>query len=182
MSGVWGQSSTISLTMRRRLFSIVTVMSLVLCVASVAMWVRSLSYSEMVAYNGDSVEIGAVYLDGWVVVLDGFSFDKGWFFESKLVEARADIDQSFDYYQRGCEYELSFAGVHIFRNGPYSKWVVFIPLWLTTLLTLPAPILWLIFFRKNSRRYRLAHGLCVGCGYDMRASEGACPECGHSTA
>ena len=54
--------------MRRRLFSIVTVMSLLLCVASVAMWVRSVSNSESFGFCGDSVQLGAAYRDGWVVL------------------------------------------------------------------------------------------------------------------
>jgi hypothetical protein len=32
--------------------------------------------------------------------------------------------------------------------------------------------------RARVRRRRMAGGLCVACGYDLRASEGACPECG----
>lgn len=28
------------------------------------------------------------------------------------------------------------------------------------------------------RKRRIARGLCWACGYDMRGSEGACPECG----
>ena len=32
--------------------------------------------------------------------------------------------------------------------------------------------------RMRRRRQRMAGGLCVVCGYDVRASVGRCPECG----
>ena len=32
--------------------------------------------------------------------------------------------------------------------------------------------------RKTSRRSRLRRGLCLACGYDLRASPEQCPECG----
>ena len=143
------------------------------------MWVRSSSYSETIGFNGDNVQLGAAYLDGWILFGPELGWHQdGWYVETTDLEEQMDIDGLFDFLQGEAEYDLSFAGVHFFRDTSGDYWLMFIPLWMTTLITLPAPILWLMFFRKKSRRYRLARGLCAGCGYDMRASEGACPECG----
>ncbi len=53
---------------------------------------------------------------------------------------------------------------------------LFVPLWMPTLLfaglsyTFVAPV--------YRRRKRKKLGLCVKCGYDLRASKDRCPECG----
>ena len=54
-----------------------------------------------------------------------------------------------------------------------------LPLWIPTLvfgisLYLCRPLL------SHRRRKRKKLGLCVKCGYDLRASEDRCPECGES--
>jgi hypothetical protein len=44
------------------------------------------------------------------------------------------------------------------------------------LLALPFPAMWFAHFRRHRRRRKL--GLCLNCGYDLRASHDRCPECG----
>ena len=53
-----------------------------------------------------------------------------------------------------------------------------IPIWFVILLCVPLPAIWLR--RRLRRRYRLRHGLCIKCGYDLRATpaSGKCQECG----
>ena len=36
--------------------------------------------------------------------------------------------------------------------------------------------------REAIQRHRVQHGLCPGCGYNLRASPGRCPECGEQPA
>ncbi len=58
--------------------------------------------------------------------------------------------------------------------------------WLTFPLALPLVLLggtgtlWAV--RRTRARRRRAHGRCLACGYDLRASPGRCPECGASKA
>ena len=65
-----------------------------------------------------------------------------------------------------------------FRLGMLTVHFVAIPLWQLSLV-LGAVVLQLARvhpLRLRRRRRRL--GLCLACGYDLRGSEGRCPECG----
>lgn len=61
-------------------------------------------------------------------------------------------------------------GAYVGRSLVAPHWMVLVPL-----CVLPA----LAFIRRSRRAQRMRDRLCVGCGYDVRASEGKCPECGH---
>jgi len=60
------------------------------------------------------------------------------------------------------------------KAAPYFR--IFIPLWLLVLATALLPSLWL--WGTVRRWRRKPPGLCSVCGYDLRASEMRCPECG----
>lgn len=54
-----------------------------------------------------------------------------------------------------------------------------IPHWFVFSLAAVLPALWLVRYRRRrTAQWRLEHGLCPRCSYDLRASAGQCPECG----
>ena len=70
--------------------------------------------------------------------------------------------------------------VYLSETPPFfDGWQVSVSCWAVLLLTwlLPAPGLlsWSLVHRRVRRRRRL--GLCLNCGYDLRATPDRCPEC-----
>jgi hypothetical protein len=54
-----------------------------------------------------------------------------------------------------------------------------VPFWFVMLLATPGPVaLWRRHQRQKERHARRLRGQCASCGYDLRGSRGACPECG----
>jgi hypothetical protein len=45
----------------------------------------------------------------------------------------------------------------------------------------PVIFIWRAEFLARRKKKRRAAGRCVGCGYDLRATPGRCPECGQLT-
>ncbi len=54
---------------------------------------------------------------------------------------------------------------------------IFLPLWIPTILFASALCLTRPIYHHR-RRKRKKLGLCIKCGYDLRASKDRCPECG----
>jgi len=59
-------------------------------------------------------------------------------------------------------------------------WLVFFPLLYLTGVTAMLPSIWILSLGYSfwTRRNRLARGRCRTCGYDLRATPDRCPECG----
>jgi hypothetical protein len=56
--------------------------------------------------------------------------------------------------------------------------VIAFPAWLPVVILFPLAVITLYRQWWKPRR-RIRHHLCSACGYDIRASQGRCPECGH---
>ena len=75
-------------------------------------------------------------------------------------------------------FELASADPGAVNHLPDSKlWCLVFPHWAA--VAVPGMCgLWLLFGRAAQRQRRRARGLCMNCGYDLRATPDRCPECG----
>jgi hypothetical protein len=65
------------------------------------------------------------------------------------------------------------------RTEVISRGVLRFPYWAMVLVTsAPALVAFLNLSCARWRRRRWKRGLCANCGYDLRASDDRCPECG----
>jgi hypothetical protein len=175
---------------RRRLLNLLTAVSLLMCVAVVAVWVRSefhrdvvgrnTSYpgwSKAVAFTSDTSN-GRVCLRYTVFYGDYSRFRPtggDWY---HLGTASGEFERSSDprgdfhfvrwgYFCRRTETE---------QRGGLVHYTVILRLWQLAALTAVAPLL--SIRRTLQRRRATSAGLCPACGYDLRATPGRCPECG----
>ena len=185
--------------MRRRLLSLLTVLSLLLCMAAVTLWVRSFFRSDAIArYTYGPTGAGAFSRvrsvrseRGGIVLADftqsatdpaylAFALSRANAWEFRHDPANAATSPTSDFFDT-----LSF---DVNRNGRTTPavteaWLaVRIPYWAPALAAAIAPAWWLVRGRNSRRRQRVAQGRCGACGYDLRATPGRGPECGAAAA
>lgn len=188
--------------MKRLLFILRTftaALSLLLCIASAALWFRSYWVSDSIYHSRWSIQDMSTSESAW------------WLIASRGQAAIAHRDQRSPTTPQDVKVFQALAAKPEFKwtlvrppqpllddpdaggffhpfgfaymdqpmpptmaIGGYRQWTA--PLWFICLLTAIPPAGWLI--RQISRRRR-PPGLCLICGYDLRATPGRCPECGN---
>jgi hypothetical protein len=164
--------------MIRRLLNLLTLLSLVLCVAVVVLWVRSYRNDLTLAvwernFDGDSLHTTELFLRGGIIGLHREEWDRG---GPPKCEYR--LEDRPETYGFGCGDLVRFGlcAPAELKWDTRSLWGGFAPGWLPGVV---AGALALLLLRKSSTRGR--HGLCARCDYDLRATPDRCPECGEET-
>ena len=171
---------------KRRLFTILSALSLLLFAAVVALWVWSYFRSESISRvrsGGIKERISAA--SGSIIAsrTDGHRGEPDWFHERYVVYSSPPLSPDSvmpDPHLRGGE----FAGFAWYYYGPEVHWTIdrllIVPYWFVAMLTAIHPACLGVRWYSSHRRH--ARGLCPSCGYDLRATPGRCPECGTGAA
>ena len=180
--------------MRRKLFTLASILSLLLCVATVSLWIRSSLISDLFHRCGLKSE-GTVWEQEWLQTVRGG------------IEYRSDIRHGVpqDSWEQTVlkRFAKQFSGPsHDTRSPsdeargigplPFFQWdrsvskyydgeqtaiSLVIPLWALFLPTAVLPSLWLSKRIRQCRRNK--QGRCSTCGYNLTGNtSGVCPECG----
>jgi hypothetical protein len=174
--------------MRRRLFTLLSVVSLVLCVVTCVLWVQSHQRSESVGWYGPRVD-GSLWVDWSVGIVrvfyrrDNHRTDWGGVTEFEYDAATPPRPIPLDpvFLRETLTDTWGWAGLLYGTNrdggnrGTNGATLVVPFAWMAAATGL-LPTAWLVRRARHGRRHRT--GLCRSCGYDLRASPDRCPECG----
>jgi hypothetical protein len=173
--------------MRRRLFTILSVFSLVLCVATVVVWVRSTFHSESFGWAGWKDNTAAEW-QGWGVNFDNgklaaYGFSGTYRFDDPRHLGPSDPKMQPHFVHS--RYPPSSLGrsfrweTHRFLNASPSLQIRFVgvPLWFAAVV-FALPLTWIVPILVR-RRAKSRIGRCRICLYDLTGNvSGVCPECG----
>jgi hypothetical protein len=164
---------------RRRLLKFLTLLSLLLCVAASALWVRAHFVSDVIGVSRreDGQVVSRCLFTGYSVV--------GYAWSATIVPTGRE---GFFHRRTGPRWPprprlvptlQEYVELHSPPGTP-PDWVEYtVPLWMCVVAFAAAPA---VRLRRMARARRLARvGHCARCGYDLRATPGRCPECGRET-
>ena len=156
--------------MTRRLLNLLTILSLLLCVAACGLWARSYFAGDAWSFRKVSPETG-------FVTERRVTTDRGWAILSvkHLKIAAGFYSNDADMARLRSEAGLRHGAA---RPSDGARPILSVPIALPAALLAVQPLLWLR--RRGRDRRRLRTGACSRCGYDLRATPGRCPECGQA--
>jgi hypothetical protein len=176
---------------RRRLFTCLTILSLLLCLATVALWVRSYwrqdnlervrGTPEMLHY----VNLGSAFAELSLLAVQVIKTptppimaEHDWHYSADRATVTDTLSSWANLKQLGPgTFRFRGFGYISISSHEYSVRGIYFPHWFAALLLIILPAIRLRSILRTRRRHRA--GLCPHCGYDLRATPDRCPECGH---
>ena len=181
--------------MKRRLFNLFAGLSLLICLSTVSLWIRSWHMDDVATFGFErpaqrttwKVEadacVGYIYINlehvAWRREAIDFWDDRekpGW--ELKHLPAKSpDVRWYVPYNGTGPTFVrfFDYANEHSMVDRIHL-WHFSASCWFLTAFFALLPLVVLIRFALQ--RSRRGTGFCPHCGYDLRATPGHCPECG----
>src|SRR5947209_17435884 len=162
---------------RRRLFTIASALSLLLCLATIALWVRSYWLHEEVVRRSPDRQVTMLLLlnSTWGELGIGIDFFETvspwpkWNYSRFASSSDSRIRTVRNKVGVQVVAILGFGYLQANKPNGSTHWIFF-PHWFLALLLAIAPALHLRNILRTRRRNRI--GLCQRCGYDLRAPPG----------
>ena len=150
--------------MKRRLLNLLTALSLLLCVAVCALWVEAAVVGKPRLFLIGSPEAG---------IIAGSTTEALSVAAGDLRPIARPLRHAQDFFDRDAP-GLVYRSVH----RPQRVRQLWVAHWLAVGVTALLPAGWVVRRGVTVRSDRRRLGLCLRCGYDLRATPGRCPECG----
>jgi hypothetical protein len=177
---------------RRWLFNGIAALSLLMCVATAILWMRSHWIGDDWTFQKDRTKNGKSLLfaadasstTGSVEILieSGIATKN----TPDLTKARHSQGSTFPLIFQGMRRTLMerlgfrlnwgpWIFVHSVSAYAVTRVTINFPFWFLVTAFAATPLLWILTVRS---RRSASSGFCQSCGYDLRASPDRCPECG----
>ena len=189
--------------MLRKLFNIAAALSLVLCVATAALWARSYDNADRLdgrLWGKQSFLIASKQGQMLIVGFRWRGADNWWTWDVRTHAANdimsfppGDARQHVNRLGFGIIRRPTYFVMNPVQQTPQGPVDVFgaatatlngagivVPLWLPLMLSAAVPVGFVTARVRRACRSRLGH--CPTCGYDVRVSPERCPECGALSA
>jgi hypothetical protein len=156
-----------------------SVLSLLLCVATIVLWVRSYECTDHIRREGWEVQSG----QGSLVLSWSSCWGGAPLYWADEPDAVSLSLQYGTFHSVSRQRDVRFAGVGYARyftgTLPVEHVLFFMPHWLPgAILLMPSALLLLPVCRRQCVN---AKSTCKTCGYDLRATPDRCPECGRAS-
>ena len=162
--------------MRRRLFTIASAVSLLLCVASAGFWARSYFVADDVSWWSWWHGVGVMSIRGRLICWQATALPPGGVSVAAGMRWSNSVKPSAGLPQPGGSlfWPREEIGFGVLRDPRFVARELYLPQGMLALALAILPICW----ARLRRRTWAPEGFCAACGYDLRASTGRCPECG----
>jgi hypothetical protein len=179
--------------LRRIIFNGLTMLSLLLCVSTMAMWVRSYWVTDGFIRRAFDDERNST-----IWTQDVLGTGRGFASLTRIVQSGRRNDGAYRRWAGGAKPlshhvespiypamhlrspDPSFLGFKFYRSwnrqSPSYIWQFVVPLWSMLVVSALLPAARTIRWHVRERRPLI--GQCPSCGYDLRATPDRCPECG----
>ena len=161
-----------------RLFTILSAMSLVLCVATCALWARSSEHMDAMVIDWcGTTEFDSMRGTAWLTTEKNETPSNHMRIE--LIHDGLYPPLYLDAEQRHAELQhpgLAHFGFYCVKLHVREVCGLGVPFWLLIIMSTALPLL--RARRSRTGRKRRTNSACSTCGYDLLATPGRCPECG----